>query len=106
MNLNKILTVAVALYVFAMLLYWFQGDDSSGWVVYYYSIEKIFSAIGFFLLGAYTGRKVAYYASAVCVFMFLYFLYCMFFGHAEIFAVGAFLAYSLIIIFVINKTFR
>lgn len=97
----------IAAYVLFMMLYWIEGSYSDAWTLAYYSVEKIFSASGYILLALYVYDKrvsdLAIYAASVCVFMFLYFIYCTIFGHSSIIAVTSFLFYSLIILYLIKK---
>lgn len=98
----------IAFYVAFMVLYWIQGDHTMSWTVAYYSVEKLMSASGFILLAFFVDDKriirVALYASAVCVFMLLYFFWCMVFGHDTLIAVTSFLFYSLIVLYLIAIT--
>lgn len=97
----------VAGYVAFMVLYWIQGSYTPGWTLAYYSVEKLMSASGFILLAVFVDDKrimhTALYAASVCVFMWLYFIFCTVFGHSSIIAVTSFLFYSLIVLYLITR---
>lgn len=104
---RKLITPIVATYLIGMLLFWFLGNDSDGWNVYFYSLEKLFAASGFFLLALTTHNKyvknIALYAVAICAFMFLYYIFCTIFGHSKFIVASLLLFYSLIILYLIAK---
>lgn len=97
----------IAFYVAFMVLYWIEGEYTDVWTLSYYGIEKLFSASGFILLALNVHnkkiRQLSLYAASVCIFMFLYFIYCMAFGHSITVAVTSFLFYSLIALYLIKK---
>lgn len=97
----------VAFYVAFMVLYWIEGDYTPLWTFAYYSVEKLMSASGFVLLAVFVDDKrisrIALYAASVCVFMWIYFIWCMIFGHDTIIAVTYFLFYSLIVLYLISR---
>ena len=97
----------VAFYVAFMVLYWIQGSYTPEWTLAYYSVEKLMSASGFILLAVFVSdrriMRTALYAASVCVFMWLYFIWCMIFGHSTLIAVTSFLFYSLIVLYLITR---
>lgn len=97
----------IGLYVVGMMLFWIEGKGTDAWNTYYYSLEKLFSASGFILLAFYVSDKrikqLAIYAASICLFMFLYFIYCMIFGHSLTVAVTSLLFYSLIILYLVKR---
>ena len=97
----------IGLYVVGMMLFWIEGKGTDAWNTYYYSLEKLFSASGFVLLALHTDnrkiKQLAIYAASICLFMCLYFIYCMMFGHSLTVAVTSLLFYSLIRLYLVKK---
>lgn len=98
----KILPSIIAAYILCHAAYWFVGSSEMGWVVFYYGVEKLFSALCLYFIYKLSYNLVikqsALYGISVCVFMFGYFLWCYRYGHDSVTVVGAFLIYSFLIL--------
>jgi len=103
----RLIKPIVATYLIGMLLFWFMGEGTDFWNVFFYSIEKLFSASGFFLLSVCTYntyvKNVALYAVSICLFTFMYYIFCMIFGHNQFIVAASFLFYSLIVLYLIAR---
>lgn len=100
------ITAALTIYVLLMGAYWFIGEATKFWAVYYYSVEKLFAAFGFYLLyrnaKTHFMRGTALYCLSLCLFMIAYFVYCYEFGHQTLLTVATFIVYSLLVLYVIR----
>lgn len=99
--------LSIALFLFGTVLYYFMGTSSKGWTVFFYGLDKALIAFLLFVIGSMTRirwiRLAAYYGAAMCLFMFLYFLWCYSFGHDSIFVAGSMLGYSAIVLILLKR---
>lgn len=107
MTVRSLIGIIIGVYLAGMLLFWFSGEGTKAWNIFFYSWEKLFAAAGFALLAIESKSRIVIYSSiyavAVCVFMFLYYLWCYSFGHSNILAVGSFIGYSIIILILLKR---
>lgn len=92
----------VIIYILLISVYWFVGKPTTSWAYYYYFIEKLFTAFGFYLLYKHalgpTIKGIALYCVALCFFMLAYFVFTQLFGHNHYVVVGFFILYSILVI--------
>lgn len=103
---RDLIYAAIGGYILLMAAYWFSGDSSVAWAYYYYFVEKMFAAFGFWLLYRNVKspfmRNVALYCFFLCIFMLAYFVYTQNFGHSNWLTVGGLLIYSFVFLTLIR----
>lgn len=96
----------IGLYVLLLGVYWFNGGPDYFWAFFYYSIEKSLTAFAFYLLYLNSRspfmKRVSLYGISLCVFMLLYFIFCISFEHDTFAVVGSFIIYSFVVLTLIR----
>lgn len=99
--------LSVALFLFGTVLFYFMGTSSKGWTVFFYALDKLMISFLLLVIGSMTRikwiRMASYYGMSLCLFMFLYFLWCYSFGHDSIFVTGSLLGYSAIVLILLKQ---